>query len=124
MAVVDPHYLWAFGHLVMLLSAGQSRPPVLLSATSHPLCLSQNPSQPILSQGVRTRLTHPAYIILRTVLFRPLPAYTYRAAYTGALLSYTIVVLKSLGSPRPDRAWLARAFADENVQYMVLAVYW
>lgn len=69
-------------------------------------------------------LTLAAYIILRTVLFRPLPTYTYKTAYTGALLSYAIVVFKSLGYPVANRTWVARAFADENVQYMVLAVYW
>ena len=70
-------------------------------------------------------LTHVSgYILLQTVFFRPTPTKIYRLSYTGALLSYTIVVLKSLGRPSPDAAWLRRAFVDENVQYMVLAMYW
>ena len=86
MAVIDPHYLWAAGHGIMLFGS--------------------------------------AYILLRTVFFRPTPNKVYRLSYTGALLSYTIVVLKSLGRPTLDAAWLRRAFVDENVQYMMLALYW
>ncbi|ORX34290.1 hypothetical protein BD324DRAFT_177934 [Kockovaella imperatae] len=86
MAVIDPHYLWAAGHAVMLLGS--------------------------------------AYILLQTVFFRGTPTKMYRLSYTGALLSYAIVVLKSLGRPSPDAAWLRRAFVDENVQYMILALFW
>lgn len=62
--------------------------------------------------------------MLQTVFFRPTPAKTYRVSYLGALLSYAIVVTKSLGMPSLNQAWLRRAFVDENVQYMVLALYW
>ncbi|WRT64120.1 uncharacterized protein IL334_001049 [Kwoniella shivajii] len=86
MAPVDPHYLWAFGHGIMLLSA--------------------------------------AYVLLQTVFFRPTPTKTYKLAYTGALLSYSIVVYKSLGRPQVNQAWLRRALVDENVQYAILALYW
>lgn len=64
-----------------------------------------------------------AYITFQTVLFRGTPAKTYRLLYIGALLSYTIVVVKSLGRPT-SAAWLRRAFVDENAQYALLAFYW
>jgi len=86
MAVIDPHYVWALGHIVMLFGS--------------------------------------AYILFQTVLFRGTPKWTYKLSYTGALISYFIVVLKSLGTPRLDTVWMQRAFADENVQYAVLALYW
>ncbi|KAK6905678.1 endoplasmic reticulum protein [Kwoniella mangroviensis CBS 8886] len=86
MPAVDPHYLWAFGHGVMLVSA--------------------------------------AYVLLQTVLFRPSPTKSYKLAFTGALLSYSIVVYKSLGKPQLNQAWLRRALVDENVQYAILALYW
>jgi len=86
MAVIDPHYVWALGHIVMLLGS--------------------------------------LYMTLKVLTFRGTPTFIYKLSYTGALLSYSIVVLKSLGTPRLDQAWLRRAFADENVQYAVLAVYW
>lgn len=47
----------------------------------------------------------------------------YKAAFTGALLSYFIVVKKSLGIPS-GAAWLRRALADENFQYFMLCVFW
>jgi len=86
MAIVDPHYLWAFGHLVMLSGS--------------------------------------IYILIQSALFRPTPSRVYKGSYTGALLSYSIVVVKSLGYPTANRQWIARAFADENVQYAILALYW
>jgi len=46
------------------------------------------------------------------------------ASYAGALVSYSIVCQKSLGSPQPNAAWVQRALADENVQYLVLAFFW
>ncbi|WWC86227.1 uncharacterized protein L201_001100 [Kwoniella dendrophila CBS 6074] len=86
MPAVDPHYLWAFGHGVMLLSA--------------------------------------SYVLLQTVFFRPTPTKSYKLAFTGALLSYSIVVYKSLGKPQLNQQWLRRALVDENVQYAILALYW
>jgi hypothetical protein len=50
-------------------------------------------------------------------------AWWYKAAFTGALLSYFIVVKKSLGIPT-GAAWLRRALADENFQYFALCVFW
>ncbi|EJT51566.1 endoplasmic reticulum protein [Trichosporon asahii var. asahii CBS 2479] len=82
--IVDPHYLWAFGHAIVLVNS--------------------------------------AYVMLQTLLFRT-PVRAYRMVYVGALLSYAIVVLKSLGKPRGVN-WLRRAFVDENFQYGLLALYW
>ena len=31
---------------------------------------------------------------------------------------------KSLGTPQASKAWLKRALLDENVQYLLLALYW
>jgi len=67
---------------------------------------------------------HTVYVLLQTVLFRPTPTYVYKASFIGALLSYSVVVFKSLGVPKLDIAWARRAFLDENVQYALLALYW
>ncbi|KAM0749625.1 hypothetical protein T439DRAFT_326505 [Meredithblackwellia eburnea MCA 4105] len=48
----------------------------------------------------------------------------YRLSYTGAILSWGIVVYKSLGTPQFNKAYLQRALLDENVQYLLLAAYW
>ncbi|WFD00424.1 hypothetical protein MYAM1_003173 [Malassezia yamatoensis] len=48
----------------------------------------------------------------------------YRAAYLGAIISYGVVIYKSFGVPRTDKAYVQRALMDENVQYLVMAVYW
>jgi hypothetical protein len=52
------------------------------------------------------------------------PVALYKFGYLGALLSYCIVILKSLGKPQANIQWIQRAFVDENVQYAVLALYW
>ncbi|GAA5822274.1 hypothetical protein JCM10212_004280 [Sporobolomyces blumeae] len=49
---------------------------------------------------------------------------SYYLAYAGAILSWGIVVYKSLGAPQPNRAYVQRALLDENVQYLLLALYW
>jgi len=49
----------------------------------------------------------------------------YSIALLGALLSYGIVVYKSLGAPKEGvQAWVVRALADENFQYLGLALFW
>jgi len=49
----------------------------------------------------------------------------YNFAFAGALLSYGIVVYKSLGAPKEGvQAWIVRALADENFQYLGLALFW
>jgi hypothetical protein len=66
----------------------------------------------------------PAVVLIQTFLFRNLSVAVYKFGYTGALASYVIVILKSLGMPRLDVQWAQRAFVDENVQYALLAFYW
>ena len=46
------------------------------------------------------------------------------AAYAGALVSYSIVVSKSLGMPQLNRAYLLKAMMEDNAQYGFMAVYW
>jgi len=48
----------------------------------------------------------------------------YKIAYTGALMSWGIVCYKSLGVPQLNLPWVQRALMDENIQYLLLAVYW
>ncbi|KAG0142067.1 hypothetical protein CROQUDRAFT_663007 [Cronartium quercuum f. sp. fusiforme G11] len=49
---------------------------------------------------------------------------SYYLACAGAILSWSIVVYKSLGTPSFSRAYLQRAAMDENVQYLAVALYW
>lgn len=56
-------------------------------------------------------------------------ALRFTVAYAGALLSYSIVVQKSIGLPRSfsqltSAAYLQRLLMDDNVQYALLAAYW
>lgn len=48
----------------------------------------------------------------------------YKVAYLGAIVSYGVVIYKSFGVPRTDRAYVQRALMDENVQYLAIAIYW
>ncbi|GAA5827598.1 hypothetical protein JCM3770_005939 [Rhodotorula araucariae] len=63
------------------------------------------------------------YTLLGLVTFNA-RSKSYYLAYAGALVSWGIVVYKSLGAPQPNRAYLQRALLDENVQYLLLALYW
>ncbi|EGG09591.1 uncharacterized protein MELLADRAFT_95878 [Melampsora larici-populina 98AG31] len=49
---------------------------------------------------------------------------SYYIACSGAILSWSIVVYKSLGIPSFSRAYFQRAAMDENVQYLAVALYW
>ena len=69
-------------------------------------------------------LTHTVVIAIQTCLFRSVPLALFKFGYLGALTSYSIVILKSLGKPQLNIQWVQRAFVDENVQYAVLALYW
>jgi hypothetical protein len=60
-----------------------------------------------------------AWFTLKTV-----SAWWYKTSYTGALISYAIVCMKSLGTPQPNVAYLKRAMLDENFQYLLLALFW
>jgi len=63
--------------------------------------------------------------ILAWVTFKA-AAYTfwYKLAFLGAIVSYAIVVYKSLGTPQPNMTYVRKALADENFQYFVLAIFW
>ncbi|KAF9229652.1 hypothetical protein BS17DRAFT_32470 [Gyrodon lividus] len=54
--------------------------------------------------------------------FTTISAWWYKAGFLGALVSYAIV--KSLGTPQPNLAYLQKALVDENLQYFVLAFFW
>jgi len=59
-----------------------------------------------------------------TITFQTAFSWWYKAALTGALISYAIVCQKSLGTPQPNAAFVRRALLDENVQYFLLAFFW
>ncbi|MBW0484424.1 hypothetical protein O181_024139 [Austropuccinia psidii MF-1] len=61
--------------------------------------------------------------ILGLVFFQSRPG-AYYLAYAGAILSWSIVVYKSLGVPSFSKTYLQRAALDENVQYLAVALYW
>ncbi|KAI8460138.1 hypothetical protein BY996DRAFT_6429740 [Phakopsora pachyrhizi] len=61
--------------------------------------------------------------VLGLILFKSRPG-AYYLACGGAVLSWSIVVYKSLGTPSFSKAYLYRAALDENVQYLVVAFYW
>ncbi|POY72954.1 hypothetical protein BMF94_4030 [Rhodotorula taiwanensis] len=67
---------------------------------------------------------HFAVLLGTALTFLGRGAKTYKIAYFGALVSWGIVVYKSLGAPQVNRAYLQRALLDENVQYLLLALYW
>lgn len=48
----------------------------------------------------------------------------YTIAYLGAIVSYGVVCYKSFGIPQLNKAYIQRALFDENVQYLVFALYW
>ncbi|CAO3682643.1 unnamed protein product [Rhizopus stolonifer] len=49
---------------------------------------------------------------------------TYKYAYSGAMLSYGVVLYKSHGVPQPNGEYIRKLLIDENAQYFVLALYW
>ncbi|KAK4052198.1 Transmembrane nucleoporin [Microbotryomycetes sp. JL201] len=63
------------------------------------------------------------YTLLGIVTLSP-RAKSYYLSYAGALVSWGIVVYKSLGIPQLNKAYIQRALLDENVQYLLLALYW
>lgn len=58
------------------------------------------------------------------ITFKTASTWWYKAALTGALISYAIVCQKSLGTPQPNAAFVRKALLDENVQYFLLAFFW
>jgi len=65
-----------------------------------------------------------ACTVLSALFSRTFHSLFYRTCYLGAIGSYSIVCYKSLGLPQPNPAFIRRALADENVQYLLLAIYW
>jgi len=57
---------------------------------------------------------------MRTIAY----GWWYKTAFTGALVSYGIVCYKSLGIPQASSAYVRKALSDENVQYLLLALFW
>jgi hypothetical protein len=119
------HLAWSIGHIVVLLSTIwntlgilflQSRPKAYslayggqsaFSFFNHLSCLlfhMQNDSSSIFTN---------TYLVFDFFLW-----------LSGAILSWSIVVYKSLGTPSLSKAYLQRAAMDENVQYLVVALYW
>ncbi|KAF6766252.1 hypothetical protein DFP72DRAFT_12090 [Ephemerocybe angulata] len=63
-------------------------------------------------------------IFLSWVTFGSPSSWWYKASFSGALLSYAIVCMKSLGTPQLNIAYAKRCLVDENVQYFALAIFW
>ncbi|KZT21719.1 hypothetical protein NEOLEDRAFT_1158142 [Neolentinus lepideus HHB14362 ss-1] len=62
--------------------------------------------------------------LLSWALFRGASPWWFRTGFLGALVSYGIVCLKSLGPIQPNAAYVRRALLDENVQYLLLGFFW
>lgn len=97
--------------------------------------------------GHLTVLLGTVYTLIGLVTFSS-RSKSYYISYTGAILSWGIVVVstspaptgpvssqpdvclsfpvqyKSLGTPQLNKAYIQRALLDENVQYLLLALYW
>ncbi|KAG0162049.1 hypothetical protein DFQ30_004196, partial [Apophysomyces sp. BC1015] len=61
--------------------------------------------------------------VLGTLTFRA-GAGAHTAAFFGALVSYGVVIYKKHGVPQLNSAFAQRLVMDENVQYLLLAIYW
>ncbi|KAJ2798976.1 Transmembrane nucleoporin, partial [Coemansia furcata] len=48
----------------------------------------------------------------------------YGKAYLGALTSYAIVIYKTYGPPQLNLAFAQRLIVDENVEYLLVALFW
>jgi len=108
---VDPTWSW-YSHLVVLTVHPLSA--VAMAATQHYMWAA----------GHFIILLSSLRYLLATILFRGASAWWYKTSFLGALVSYTIVCQKALGTPRPNLAYLNQALMDENVQYLLLAFYW
>ncbi|KAF9104604.1 hypothetical protein BGX29_001561 [Mortierella sp. GBA35] len=51
-------------------------------------------------------------------------AHWYTRAFFGALVSYSVVVYKSFPEIRFDAQFVQRLFSEENVQYLLMAIFW
>ncbi|KAI7851291.1 hypothetical protein BDC45DRAFT_224464 [Circinella umbellata] len=61
--------------------------------------------------------------LLSVLMFRSATK-PYTIAYVGALISYGVVIYKSHGIPQLNTRYAQRLVMDENVQYLLLALYW
>ncbi|KAL6304212.1 hypothetical protein BKA93DRAFT_784378 [Sparassis latifolia] len=67
---------------------------------------------------------------LAAILFRAVSAWWYKTAFIGALVSYTIVCEKQYANERErlppvlSLAFARRVLMEENVQYLLLAIFW
>ncbi|KAG2181270.1 hypothetical protein INT43_008853, partial [Umbelopsis isabellina] len=73
--------------------------------------------------GHITVLAGTLFYFISLITFKSNPR-AYSTAYLGALVSYGVVVYKSLGIPQANAAYLQRLMLDENFQYFMLAFYW
>ncbi|KAI9484337.1 hypothetical protein BDB00DRAFT_775144 [Zychaea mexicana] len=68
-------------------------------------------------------LVGSALHFLSVVMFRS-ASKPYTIAYVGALISYGVVIYKTHGTPQLNTHYAQRLVMDENVQYLLLALYW
>ncbi|KAL1928657.1 hypothetical protein VTP01DRAFT_2443, partial [Rhizomucor pusillus] len=73
--------------------------------------------------GHSLTLLGSALYFLSFILFRP-SVTAYKTAYVGAIGSYGVVIYKTHGVPKLSSTYAQRLVMDENVQYLLLALYW
>jgi len=64
------------------------------------------------------------YTLFKLVTFSTPSIYVYSIAYAGAVISWGIVVYKTLGIPMLNKIYLQRFLGDENGEYLLLALFW
>ncbi|KAH7104734.1 hypothetical protein BKA62DRAFT_693228 [Auriculariales sp. MPI-PUGE-AT-0066] len=69
-------------------------------------------------------LTALRYLLAYVTFSSGTHTWWYKAAYLGALVSYSIVCHKSMGAFQPNAAFATRFLTDENSQYLLLAFAW
>ncbi|KAG1715783.1 hypothetical protein ID866_1359 [Astraeus odoratus] len=102
------HYLWAGGHFLLLLSALRYLLAYVMWKTISPWWYKGGWLYSAQSSCGAVELVFMSSA----------------ASFLGALVSYAIVCYKSLGAPQPNGAYVKKALADENVQYLFLAFFW
>ncbi|ORX55572.1 hypothetical protein DM01DRAFT_1334965 [Hesseltinella vesiculosa] len=63
------------------------------------------------------------FYVLSFITFHP-SAKPYKIAYLGAIISYGVVIIKTHGKPQLTQAYAMRLFSDENMQYLILSLFW
>ncbi|THH08686.1 hypothetical protein EW146_g8914 [Bondarzewia mesenterica] len=125
---IRQHYVWAAGHFVLLISAVR----YILS-----WALFRGPSTWWYTGGYYAIAELWKTLTVGLLLFSELhggahqlcyrlPVSVHVAPILPLLLNMLFLSLysKSLGAPQPNAAYFRRALADENVQYLLLAVFW